>query len=268
MPVGDLAVNPRHPYAETFLWDAENKPNTLGMSHRAGLTYKIAPDGWEDVEELVHVESVDVVTDAATTTGIFAEGKRPMTTLKDWLPSFLKRPEATTADIMKVKTVCEMDGMEDAAVEDGAGVSDAIKAACAAIIEECMSGDKEAVKGCLKKLRKVLGIHHSMNEDDEPAEEVEAEVETKAEESRKRLDPWVLMDECKAEGYTATPMELKALSVIESASDRKAFITEQRAKVPAAQSKSAERRPGGVTATPSNTTVQTVTEQRAFPAWN
>jgi hypothetical protein len=270
LPVGDLAVNPEHPYAKAFLWDVENKPSSLGMSHRAGLKYKFAPDGWEDVHEINVVDSVDIVTDPGTTSGMFTEGKRTMTTLKSWLPEFLKRPDSTTADILKVKTVLEMEGMGDAETPEGGGVPEAIKSACAAIIDECMSGGKESMKGCLKKLRKVLGIHHSMGEDDEAEKEGEGEEKPepkeKAEES-KRPQPWDVLAECQREGYTPTATELKALSVIESAADRKAFVTEQRAKVPAATPRSSERRPGGATITQAAQTT-TVAEQRAFPAWN
>ncbi len=132
-----------------------------------------------------------------------------------------------------------------------------------------MMGSPEATKAGLKKLRKILGIHHSINEDDaEPAGDGEP-AEPKAEESKK-LDPWVILDECKAQGYTPTPNELKILAGEKSADVRKAFVTEQRAKVPAAQPKSAQRMPGGMTATPTSTPTPapTVTEQRAFPAWN
>ncbi len=71
MPLGDLAVNPKHPYAETFLWDAEHQPKSCGMSHVARCQTEPGADGWEDVTEILEALSVDVVVDPATTQGLY-----------------------------------------------------------------------------------------------------------------------------------------------------------------------------------------------------
>ena len=76
MPIGDLAVNPKHPYSEMFLHDAEHHPSTVGMSHCATCKTKNAPDGIEEIVEILSVESVDVVLDPATVAGLFEQVQR------------------------------------------------------------------------------------------------------------------------------------------------------------------------------------------------
>ena len=67
---GTLYYNPRHPLVEAFLWWVQNKPDKVGLSHVAfGDVWEGA--GGELVENLDEVRSVDVVTDSATTDGMF-----------------------------------------------------------------------------------------------------------------------------------------------------------------------------------------------------
>ncbi|MCW8137875.1 MAG: hypothetical protein KIT58_03130 [Planctomycetota bacterium] len=67
---GDLRVNPEHPRARQFLWDAEHNSTGMGLSHNARLTGAVR--GGEYVYESIdRVRSVDVVTEPATTQGLF-----------------------------------------------------------------------------------------------------------------------------------------------------------------------------------------------------
>jgi hypothetical protein len=67
---GDLRFNPKHALAEQLLWDAENSPQNVGMSHDArGRTSRVG--GKTIVEEIEAVKSVDLVADPATTAGLF-----------------------------------------------------------------------------------------------------------------------------------------------------------------------------------------------------
>lgn len=67
---GDLHINLGHAVASQLLWDAENAPENVGLSHniearthsRAGVTI---------IEEIVAVRSVDIVPNPATTSGLF-----------------------------------------------------------------------------------------------------------------------------------------------------------------------------------------------------
>ena len=66
----DFYFNPKHPLAEQLVWDAEHSPENVGFSHvvDASVTRK---DGKEVVESIRKVESVDLVADPATTSGLF-----------------------------------------------------------------------------------------------------------------------------------------------------------------------------------------------------
>lgn len=67
---GDLLVNPKHPLTEQLLWDAENAPENVGLSHDAqGRT--VTRGGRVIVESIQSVRSVDLVAEPATTKGLF-----------------------------------------------------------------------------------------------------------------------------------------------------------------------------------------------------
>jgi len=74
----DLHYNPKHALAEQLLWDAEHLPENVGFSHnvRARVAQR---DRQTIVEAIVHVQSVDLVADPATTRGLFeSAGRRPL----------------------------------------------------------------------------------------------------------------------------------------------------------------------------------------------
>lgn len=67
---GELHFNPKHPLSEQLLWDAEHAPEQVGFSHNV-LARTAVEQGQTVVEEITHVESVDLVADPATTRGLF-----------------------------------------------------------------------------------------------------------------------------------------------------------------------------------------------------
>lgn len=69
---GDFVFNPHHSMAGQIAWDAEHSPESLGFSHNATMRLG-RPDrnGNEVVESIVHVRSIDLVADPATTTSMF-----------------------------------------------------------------------------------------------------------------------------------------------------------------------------------------------------
>ncbi len=67
---GDFRFNPKHPLAEQLLWDAENAPENVGFSHNVEAIIR-REDTNVIVEKIVSVRSVDIVTDPATTSGLF-----------------------------------------------------------------------------------------------------------------------------------------------------------------------------------------------------
>jgi len=71
----DFHFNPKHPLAEQLAWDAEHAPENVGFSHN--VQARTARQGdVVVVEEILRVQSVDLVADPATTRGLFEEMAR------------------------------------------------------------------------------------------------------------------------------------------------------------------------------------------------
>lgn len=72
---GDLHFNPRHSLSEQLVWDAEHAPQNVGMSHNVlARTKQHAKE--TVVEAITKVQSIDLVADPATTSGLFEEEGR------------------------------------------------------------------------------------------------------------------------------------------------------------------------------------------------
>ncbi len=76
---GDLHFNPRHALSEQLVWDAEHAPQNVGMSHNVLARTKQAGDETV-VEAITKVQSIDLVADPATTSGLYeqVEGSREL----------------------------------------------------------------------------------------------------------------------------------------------------------------------------------------------
>lgn len=73
---GDLHYNPKHPLAEQLAWDAEHAPQNVGLSHN--VLARTRRDGEDTVvEAITRVQSVDLVADPATTSGLFESHQIP-----------------------------------------------------------------------------------------------------------------------------------------------------------------------------------------------
>jgi hypothetical protein len=69
---GDLHFNPKHALAEQLAWDAANASENLGLSHNVvARTTRTGDD--VVVEEILKVQSIDVVADPASTRGLFEQ---------------------------------------------------------------------------------------------------------------------------------------------------------------------------------------------------
>jgi hypothetical protein len=66
----DLAFNPKHALAEQLVWDAEHAPENVGISHNVEAR-TARREGRTVVEAILKVQSVDLVADPATTSGLF-----------------------------------------------------------------------------------------------------------------------------------------------------------------------------------------------------
>jgi hypothetical protein len=69
---GDLHFNPRHALSEQLVWDAEHAPQNVGMSHNV-LARTKQHENETVVEAITKVQSIDLVADPATTSGLFEE---------------------------------------------------------------------------------------------------------------------------------------------------------------------------------------------------
>ncbi|MEX0611111.1 MAG: hypothetical protein WD738_18945 [Pirellulales bacterium] len=67
---GDLHFNPKHALSEQLVWDAEHAPQNVGMSHN--VMARTTRSGDETVvEAITKVQSIDLVADPATTSGLY-----------------------------------------------------------------------------------------------------------------------------------------------------------------------------------------------------
>lgn len=112
---GDLHFNPRHALSEQLVWDAENAPQNVGMSHNVLARTKTAGDETV-VEAITKVQSIDLVADPATTTGLYehlesidetADGRPGATTVA--MPATWA--DVTLADLRRFRPelICEVE---------------------------------------------------------------------------------------------------------------------------------------------------------------
>jgi len=73
----DFHFNPKHYLSEQLIWDAEHAPENVGFSHN--VQARTSRRGETTlVEEILHVHSVDLVADPATTRGLFESSTSPL----------------------------------------------------------------------------------------------------------------------------------------------------------------------------------------------
>ena len=101
---GDFHFNPKHALAEQLLWDAEHSPENVGFSHN--VSAKTKQDGERVlVEEILRVQSVDLVADPATTRGLFeavpeaSTSSPPSSPSAEHVETLLQEQAAVIADL-------------------------------------------------------------------------------------------------------------------------------------------------------------------------
>ena len=100
----NLVLNPKHPLAESVAWDAANSPDSLGLSHNAQGQGR-AEGQVCMIEQVSLVRSVDLVTQAATTRGLF-ESRQPSATAPR-RPALARRPGASRRTIKTAEDLLE-----------------------------------------------------------------------------------------------------------------------------------------------------------------
>ena len=94
----DLAYNPKHPLAEGFQWWVKNDPKAIGLSHNAQAKTKMNTEGVEEIEEIVKVDSVDLVAEPATTAGLMECVMKAKKIEEAKLPRQMSLPELRNAE--------------------------------------------------------------------------------------------------------------------------------------------------------------------------
>lgn len=229
MPLGDIAVNPKKPHAEGFLWDAEFQPKACGMSHVAHCETTRAADGFDDVTGLVRVEAVDVISanNAATTKGLFEN--RGATHVKISLKAFVERfgPKWGPAKWGAARKMCEdMGAPADAPVmdsppEDAADgdLKGALMAALAPILDEAFeSGNPDKAVSALKDFIKMHAKHTGNGDAGRSLDDAAPPTEGK------RPSLAGVLKECTDKGFTPDTTQLVAIADIPTAAGRASLI--------------------------------------------
>jgi len=216
MPEGDFNLLKSHPMAASVFEAAERNPALFGMSHVA-MCRTSQKNGREQIEAVQSVESVDLVSEPATTKGFYESTNKGVTVKLEKLIEWLA-PKVKFAKLAEVKLLSEMDGMDGLEVEEpGEGVSadDAVKnafvSAMHSLVDAYASGgiDGGTLLGKFKELDKSLAKLSGKAEVPAPAEVPE---EMPGKEESKQLTA----DEIKAliaEGIKTGIAELKAAPI-------------------------------------------------------
>lgn len=186
---GDFHFNPKHPLAEQIFWDAENCPGNLGFSINGKAKPPVMRDGKRVVEELVELQSVDLVSRPATTMGIF-ESLEPSTMtvkIRDVLATAF--PKHLTLlremeDAGQVAPAAEMPAPE-AGADSTAQANEAFKQMVCAVFD-----DKSLdMKGKLAKIKEILKSQEKLMGGGEKPAETPTEEKPTEESLKAKLDP-------------------------------------------------------------------------------
>lgn len=271
MPVGDIGFNPKHPDVESVLWYAEHKPAALGLSHVAHCRFEHKA-GRDVVEEIIGVESVDIVVDPATTHGFFEQERKPIMSkikLKAFSEWIAKHPKSTSVQCIQIKQLAEeygdseMDEPKDD-MEPASAIDDAFRSLLHAHVDELLD-DSQTVDDFMKKVKALHKAHKGKSDEGEKesGEKKDEPAEKKEEESRqmKTIGYDKAIQLCSEAKYNATPSEFKLLAKCETEAEASAFIAEQ-------SGKAVESKPRSSGRTVANPPVKPIQESRLIPAWN
>ncbi len=239
--VGDLLFNPKHALSEQFIWDAQNRPQNVGLSHNVEGT-SILRDGKTIVDSISKVHSVDLVADPATTKSLFESENMPAKTLKQ-LAESLTDAKLKTGMLKLFEDDMPAAGMDDqaaapaapAAPADDASDGDKVEAAFQAMVMSVVCDDSLDTAGKLAKIKLILTSKDKIQGNDKPAEPpaddtaAESKKESaaavgKLQEELKQLKAEKsvrsLIESCKVE---ASDVQIEAAIALPEAK-RKAFI--------------------------------------------
>jgi len=208
---GDLEYLESNKDAALICEMAERMDGAIGASHNAIGEGADDADGVFVVQHIAEVRSVDLVTEPATTKGLFEqrEGKTVAIKIralfenswKKYARRVTKRPRLGAY----MKALVEQDeedlmdepapaGVEEVPADPDEALAGGFEAAVSAIVKKCLAGEEDSA-ACIKQIVKLLKAHGKLTngadtaEEDIEEEEEEEPVDKKqeAEEQRKRI---------------------------------------------------------------------------------
>jgi hypothetical protein len=233
---GDLHILKSHSLAATILEAAERAPNQFGLSHNAeGRT--VQRDGKTFVEEIKAVRSVDIVSDPATTRGLFesmnTEPEPEPIGMKTTLGQLLESLAPKSEDAKAWSKLLEEDlpAVSDAPVVvagDAPSAEDQVHAAFKAMVVAVLDDKTLDLAGQKKKIGEILNAKEKLA--DKPADETPAaapadmpeSVQAKINGLQAQLDVRGLADKA---GVILSEAKIRAMVGL-NAADRNELITE------------------------------------------
>jgi hypothetical protein len=101
---GDLHFNPKHALSEQLVWDAEHAPQNVGMSHN--VLARTTRSGDETVvEAITKVQSIDLVADPATTSGLYEHANGRETRVESREPEISGSTQALDSKLLTLDSL-------------------------------------------------------------------------------------------------------------------------------------------------------------------
>lgn len=152
--VGDIVYNENHPFAPAFEWFVQNDPAAVGLSHAAVAKTKMDyKSGEEIVEDIVEVESVDLVANPATNPkGLFESYNKIMETVMKKQKAEAPVAEVEKVEEAKVEEATLMEPVKKAYVPEAEDKEyETFEAYCTSMkeaVKKCMSSDMDEEAKC------------------------------------------------------------------------------------------------------------------------
>lgn len=246
---GDLEVLTSHPLANPLFEAAERMPGIFGLSHTARGKTRSGRSGCV-VESIEEVQSVDLVGDPATVSGLYESRSSKIMKLSDLMESLKKSRPGYSRALTEMAEAGIMDPgatMPEPAPEAEAG--DESVDHCQAILDACKAClDDSSLDGAAKmaKIKKLLGILETGSGTETETAETETETETDEaarEESRKQKARLNLLeakerlrDAADEAGVKLPKTLLESVNPSITAAQAKALVSELRGTTSASRS--------------------------------
>lgn len=252
--VADLHLNMEKETARSVMYDAEKQIGEYSFSHNARWKQADVKGGRLVITAIESVASVDLVDKGATTSTLWEsrENKTVKYTIKSCLESRLSKwPKGRQS---WARRILEMGGYEEpiqAETDDmpvDADPADAMKAAFRSagdqILDGIFDGSIDETVG-LKKLKELLKTHGKLSQTEEPEEPAVTEGDDEDDEKKKKdkdketteslraevaalKRDKTVRDLCEADEFKPTKTQFKALTLLESDTERKTLIRESK----------------------------------------